>query len=312
MGRVTTTRTSEPDNRVVGQSFFLLATMTAAIIIVSMMGQSLAQAENRAAEQPYTSQELLDLADRTTSTADGATPATTTTIDAAPAAPSVTEADAVTADPATSTAPPTSGTASSDTPGADTSASDTSISDTSISDSTGAGSSTEASGAAIGSATSVATATETSTEPSGVEARGQAALDTISYPWEDLLTDWTVVFLPEERGLYGLTKVPDRRIEIYVRDDQSIELLAHVVAHEIGHAVDVTFNTGPDRRLWEETRNLTAPWWPDSGATDFSTGAGDFAESFASWQVGDGSFRSELGPPPTADQIQLLAQLAAG
>lgn len=297
MGRVTTTRTNDQDNRVIGQSFWLLGTMTAAVIIVSMMGQSLAQAENLRAEQPYTSQELLELADRTTSSAESGEPATTTTIEATPAAPSVTSADAGISDPATSTVPPTS--AGPDTSGA------------AVADTPDADGSTEAQDFGFGATTSVVPAGETSSE-SSVDARGQAALATISYPWQELLTDWTVVFLPEEPGLYGLTKVPDRRIEIYVRDDQSIGLLAHVVAHEIGHAVDVTFNTGPDRRLWEETRGLTAPWWPDSGATDFRTGAGDFAESFASWQVGDGSFRSELGPPPTAAQIAILAQLAAG
>ena len=149
--------------------------------------------------------------------------------------------------------------------------------------------------------------------PLSIEARGQAALSAISYPWQELLPGWTVSFLPERSGLFGLTMVAERKIEVYIRDDQSDALLAHVVAHELGHAVDVTLNDGPDRRLWEETRNLSpAPWWPGNGATDFSTGAGDFAESFAAWQVGDESFRSKLGDPPTATEIQLLAELSAG
>jgi hypothetical protein len=97
-----------------------------------------------------------------------------------------------------------------------------------------------------------------------------------------------------------------------VRESQSTELLAHVIAHELGHAVDVTLNDGPDRRRWEDARGLdSAPWWPGNGATDFSTGAGDFAESFAAWQVGDASFRSKLGGSPTTEQIALLAELSA-
>lgn len=146
-----------------------------------------------------------------------------------------------------------------------------------------------------------------------ITARGSAALATISYPWQQLLPEWTIDFLPEKSGLYGLTLVPERRIEIYVRDGQTEELLAHVIAHELGHAIDVTLNDGPDRRVWEETRGIGGePWWPGNGTSDFSTGAGDFAESFAAWQVGSGSFRSTLGDPPTQEQIELLAGLAAG
>ena len=145
------------------------------------------------------------------------------------------------------------------------------------------------------------------------EVRGRAALAEISYPWEQLLPEWTISFLPEQQGLYGLTLVPEKRIEIYVRPDQTTELLSHVIAHELGHAVDVTFNDGPDRRAWEESRQLApSAWWPGDGATDFSTGAGDFAESFAAWQTDPHSFRSTLAGPPTDDQIQLLAELSTG
>ena len=144
-------------------------------------------------------------------------------------------------------------------------------------------------------------------------AVGREALAAISYPWSRLLPNWTIEFLPATDGLYGLTLVPERRIEIYVRADQSPRMVSHVIAHELGHAVDVTFNDGPDRRRWSELRDLgSAPWWPDSGATDFATGAGDFAESFAAWQVGPAGFRSTLAEPPTGTQIELLAELSAG
>lgn len=149
------------------------------------------------------------------------------------------------------------------------------------------------------------------TDPSDYEQRGQAALAQISYPWEECLPDWTISFHPPQTGLYGLTLVRDERIEIYVREDEPQDLLTHVIAHEIGHAVDVTFNDGPDRRVWSEARGTTsAPWWPESGATDFATGAGDFAEAFASWQVGNRHYRSQLAEPPTADQIEILEVLS--
>ncbi|MGB5755696.1 MAG: hypothetical protein WBM50_02175, partial [Acidimicrobiales bacterium] len=149
--------------------------------------------------------------------------------------------------------------------------------------------------------------------PTDPTSRGEAALATISYPWRELLPGWTIAFLPERDGLYGLTLVPEQRIEIYVRRTQSTVLLAHVIAHELGHAVDVTLNDGQDRRRWEASRGIESdPWWPGNGATDFSTGAGDFAESFAAWQIGGESFRSKLADPPSPDQINLLAQLSAG
>lgn len=171
----------------------------------------------------------------------------------------------------------------------------------------------ESSGTTETSASSNAGDTEAAAGPSDPNSRGEEALATISYPWQQLLPGWTIDFLPEKSGLYGLTLVPEKRIEVYVRDNQTEELLAHVIAHELGHAIDVTLNDGPDRRAWEEARGTgSSPWWPGNGTTDFSTGAGDFAESFAAWQVGSGSFRSTLADPPTQAQIELLAQLAAG
>jgi hypothetical protein len=145
------------------------------------------------------------------------------------------------------------------------------------------------------------------------EARaGAEALQLISYPWEQLLPGWTVEFLPERDGLYGLTKVRHQRIEIYVRLDRSPTFLAHVIAHELGHAVDVTLNDEDDRDRWRAARGLdSAPWWPESGKTDFQTGAGDFAESFAAWQINADNFRSELGTAPTATQTELLAELGS-
>ncbi|MEL6985275.1 MAG: hypothetical protein AAFO29_22775 [Actinomycetota bacterium] len=144
------------------------------------------------------------------------------------------------------------------------------------------------------------------------EQVGLEALAGITYPWQEILGDWTIEFQTTTDGLYGLTLVPERKIEIYVRPDQSPSMVRHVIAHEIGHAVDVTLNDGSDRRRWTEARDIdAAPWWPESGAADFQTGAGDFAESFAAWQVGPSGFRSELAPPPNAVQIQLLAELSA-
>ncbi len=157
--------------------------------------------------------------------------------------------------------------------------------------------------------TSSTPATNTST----ARDRGEQALASYSYNWQAGLPGWEISFHPGRQGVLGYTFVQEQRIEVYVRSAMSDALLAHVVAHELGHAIDVTLNSGDDRRRWQAQRAIDEkPWWPGNGATDFSTGAGDFAESFASWQVGDASFRSNLGDPPTGADNALMAELASG
>lgn len=140
--------------------------------------------------------------------------------------------------------------------------------------------------------------------------RGLNALSTIAYDWQAHLPGWEIRFHAATSGAFGYTLTAEHRIDIYVRSNEPGELLAHVIAHELGHAVDVTLNDTADRQRWLDLRGIDAPWWPDNRAADFATGAGDFAESFAAWQVGDGAFRSQLGTPPSADQRAVLATLA--
>src|SRR5438309_2307783 len=121
------------------------------------------------------------------------------------------------------------------------------------------------------------------------------ALARISYPWRQL--GYRIVFMGPEPGMWGRTSQRSlSTIEIYVRPDESVDMLAHVVAHEIGHAVDLVYGTDQRRSLWLELRGISPrPWFTCSMCQDFSTPAGDFAEIFAYWQLGDFS-RSELAP----------------
>lgn len=155
------------------------------------------------------------------------------------------------------------------------------------------------------------TAAPTTTPVVDFQARGQAALATIGYNWQENLPGWTITFSPGRDGVIGYTYTNEHRIEIFVRDSISDSLLRHVIAHEIGHAVDVSLNSSDDRTRWQKARDIGgSPWWPGNGVSDYSTGAGDFAESFAAWQVGSGNFRSKIGSAPTGDQMALLAELA--
>jgi hypothetical protein len=143
-----------------------------------------------------------------------------------------------------------------------------------------------------------------------VARRGAYALKRLSYDYRPL--GYTIVFLPGRRGITGMTYPAQKRIEVYIRScsKMTVAYLAETIAHEIGHAVDFTRGTESWRRQWQIARHisLSIPWYGRPYATDFSTPAGDFAESFAAWQVPDGPNDSDWGRPTKA-QLALLVPL---
>ena len=140
--------------------------------------------------------------------------------------------------------------------------------------------------------------------------RGAYAMRRITYNWRK--TGYTIVFLPARRGITGMTYPSTRRIEVYVRSCSKMTnaYLAETIAHEIGHAVDFTLGTDAWQRKWQLARHisLSIPWYGAPYATDFSTPAGDFAETFGAWQVPDGPNDSHWGRPSAA-QLKLLIPL---
>ncbi len=141
---------------------------------------------------------------------------------------------------------------------------------------------------------------------------GTAAIALLDYDWEERLPNWSIDFIEGNDQIAGLTWSREQRIEVFVRATASEADVARILAHELGHAVDVTHLSPEQRTTWLEQRNAAedTPWWPSSSAADFETGAGDFAESFAVWLVGPGDYRSELAPAPTADDLELIAHFA--
>ena len=137
--------------------------------------------------------------------------------------------------------------------------------------------------------------------------REKAALALIDFPWQQLQYD--IVFMAPQPGLRAMTFPFKHRIEIYARPNDSARLLAYDIAHELGHAIDMSRNTGATRKEWMKARGIdpATPWFGCSGCSDFSTPAGDFAETFALFLLGPGHFEGRIAPAPPKQQIPALA-----
>ena len=158
------------------------------------------------------------------------------------------------------------------------------------------------------SAAGNATATPDIGSPGAVR---ELVLSQISFPWQERLAGWTIEFLPARKGYRGSTFPREQLIQIYLRDELTVSDYVHVVAHEIGHAIDVTYLDDSDHERWNLARGRDggSQWWVASGADDFASGAGDWAESFAWSQQPSGKFYSRLGGPPTADQLAVMVDI---
>jgi hypothetical protein len=96
----------------------------------------------------------------------------------------------------------------------------------------------------------------------------------------------------------GQTSTGRRTITLYVRAVDAPHRVAHDLAHEIGHAYDDRRMNAASRRAWLRARGAPgARWFPDgdAAASDYASGAGDFAEVFARCHAASPEFRSARG-----------------
>lgn len=149
--------------------------------------------------------------------------------------------------------------------------------------------------------------TATSAASPEIAAIGAEAEARISYPYRELLPGWTIVFDAPHEGYRGNTNTVSRTIHVYVRDDDTAGSVAGVLAHEIGHALDVMYLDADARQAWLDIRGIEGPWWPESGRADFHVGAGDFAEAVAA-MIADSPSEASRGWF-TPDQLALLEDL---
>ena len=174
----------------------------------------------------------------------------------------------------------------------------------------------EADTEATPSSSSSSVAQDTSTPPPTTSAAvplAQEALDRVSIDWRAMFPGWRVEFAGPRTGIRALTYPSERRIEVFVRPDDTASSLHRVFAHELGHVIDVELNDDEDRARWARQRNLppNTPWWPSAEAPDFATGAGDFAEAYAVLETGVIS-RSTVGDQPSVADLELMRELMRG
>ena len=164
--------------------------------------------------------------------------------------------------------------------------------------------------AAARRSTSTSTSTNRNCTGRGWEQRrGQAAIQRLRRPADARAVG--VAFHAGRPDVLGLAELTRGTVDVYVRScaKMSDALLLHVVAHELGHVVDGTRLTDAQRDAWKAARGIPAstPWYGCNGCADFATPAGDFAETYAQWQRGSRTSRSQLAPPATPAQLGRLA-----
>jgi hypothetical protein len=131
-----------------------------------------------------------------------------------------------------------------------------------------------------------------------LRAAGDRALKLISYPWHDL--GYEIVFAPGQRDVRAQTDLVAHRITVFLNRGDAAHRVAHDIGHELGHAYDQRYLNFTDRLQYLEARgHANGQWFPGRKFSDYDTGAGDFAEVFASCHAASPEFRSRLATKPS-------------
>jgi hypothetical protein len=113
-------------------------------------------------------------------------------------------------------------------------------------------------------------------------------------------------------GVRGQADWAARTITLYVSPYAAAHEVAHDLGHEIGHAFDAERLSGAERAAYLRGRGVpAAAWWPRGQASDYRSGAGDFAEVFALCHAVSPVYRSHLAARPQ-DPCGLLPKQARG
>jgi hypothetical protein len=151
-------------------------------------------------------------------------------------------------------------------------------------------------------------AADGSAVPPSQDPRQYAALVLINFPWQEL--GYEIVFMPPQAGIRAMTFGRKKRIEIYARPGDEALTLAYDIAHELGHAIDLTYNTSVTRSEWMKVRGIdpATPWFGCNRCSDYNNPSGDFAETFSLLLLGPNHFKGRIAARPTTGQVPLLTR----
>jgi len=121
-----------------------------------------------------------------------------------------------------------------------------------------------------------------------------------------LVPGWTIEITGDRAGYRGLTSRSARTIWVHVNDGDTVGDATEILAHEMGHAIDLDRLDDTARLQWVEMRGMPHVWWAGEGLNDFAVGAGDFAEGVAAYLVGSPSHSVYGGF--SADQLAFVGQ----
>ena len=140
-----------------------------------------------------------------------------------------------------------------------------------------------------------------------LSARAQAIEEAIGWDFRAALPTWRIEHGDTHPTWRGVTNTVTRTVTLFDRPDTSIDEAAAVLAHELGHALDIDVLDDEARRTWLEMRSIDTGWWAGEAQADFDVGAGDFAEAVAAYLLGSPT-RSPHGPYSDA-QLAFVADL---
>jgi hypothetical protein len=113
-------------------------------------------------------------------------------------------------------------------------------------------------------------------------------------------------------GVRGRADTTTKTITLYVGAHAAAHQVAHDLGHEIGHAFDAERLSAAERAAYLRGRGVPeASWWPAGQASDYASGAGDFAEVFALCHAVSPEYRSRIAVRPE-DPCALLPKEARG
>ena len=134
------------------------------------------------------------------------------------------------------------------------------------------------------------------TDRQELDRTGREALRLVNF--DAARVGYAISFEPGRPGVRAQTDRATKRVSVFLRHGDSPTVVAHDVAHELGHAYDDARMVAADRGAYLARRGAASvPWEPD-GASDYAVGAGDFAEVFALCHSASPDFRGRLAPRP--------------